>query len=85
MTLIVDSAPPARKPDQAYNGVLSGLDQMGLVGPIPAAASRKRESSDRRKRAAMGSPDPATECHLPFALGATGAADGVTHGGRSLW
>ncbi len=54
MTLIVDSAPPARKPDQAYNGVLSGLDQMGASGAqIPAAASRKRESSDRRERAAM--------------------------------
>jgi hypothetical protein len=33
MTLIVDSPPPSRKPDQASNGVLSGLDQMGLVGP----------------------------------------------------
>ena len=33
MTLIVDSAPPARKPDQASNSVFSGLDQMGLVGP----------------------------------------------------
>ena len=50
MTLIVDSAPPARKPDQAYNGVLSGLDQTGLVGPksqrlLAASANHRIDAS----------------------------------------
>ena len=50
MTLIVDSAPPARKPDQAYNSVLSGLDQMGLVGAkfrrlLAASANHRIDAS----------------------------------------